>query len=146
MIITVTGHRPEGCEDEEVVRRKIRNALDPDRISVLINGLAAGVDLWAADEAIGLGLEVWSARPWAGHGPRKGDEELYARVIENSSKVVNVVEQDAYPGPWVYYKRNEWMVDHATHILTYHNGSQKGGTAACLRYARKQERPVKNVY
>jgi uncharacterized phage-like protein YoqJ len=146
MILAVTGHRPQDCEDEETVRRKLRNNLDPIGTSVLICGMAAGVDLWAADEARLLGIEVWAAKPWTTHGPSRGDEELYATIIDYASKVVNVTESDTYPGPWCYHKRNEWMVDHATNVLTYWSGKQSGGTYACLNYAKKKEVPVRNVY
>lgn len=149
MIIAVTGHRSEDCEDETTVRRKLREGLAHAAFRddvVVICGMANGVDLWAADEAIGLGYEVWAAKPWAGHGPRQSDRELYAKVIEAASRVVNVTEQDEYPGPWAYHKRNEWMVDNATHVLTYWSGKESGGTYACLNYARKQNKPIRNVY
>lgn len=146
MILAVTGHRPEDCEVEGIVRRKLRNNIDPERTSVLISGMAAGVDLWAADEARLLGVEVWAARPWAGHTPRVEDEELYAIIIGYASKVVNVTESKDYPGPWVYHKRNEWMVDHATHVLAYWSGKESGGTYACRNYAKKQGVPIRNIY
>lgn len=146
MIIAITGHRPEDCEAEDVVRRKFRNALDPSRVSVLICGMAAGVDLWAAHEAKLLGIEIWAARPWAGHTPRKGDEQLYAEILEYASKVVNVDASETYAGPWVYHNRNHWMVDHATDVYCYWNGKEKGGTFECRKYAIKKNVPVHNVY
>lgn len=146
MIIAVTGHRSNDCEPEEVVRKKFRDALEPHQTSVLITGMANGVDLWAADEARLLGIEIWAAKPWSGHGPREGDEELYERIIDAASKVVDVTEQDEYPGPWCYHKRNEWMVDHATHVLAYWSGKKSGGTFACCNYAKKKEVPVRNIY
>lgn len=146
MIVAITGHRPEDCEDEKIVRRKFRDALDPSKVSVLICGMAAGVDLWAADEARLLGIEVWAARPWAGHTARKGDEQLYAQVIAYASRVVNVDESESYPGPWAYHKRNEWMVDHATDVYSYWNGKESGGTFACRNYALRKKIPVHNVY
>lgn len=146
-IIALTGHRPEDCEDEATVRRKLREALEsvPER-PVVITGMAAGVDLWGGDEARALGCEVWAAKPWTTHGPRTEDRELYQTLVDYATKVVNVTEADSYPGPWAYHKRNEWMVDHATHMLAYWSGKRAGGTYACLNYANKQERPVKNVY
>lgn len=146
MIIAVTGHRPEECEDEEIVRARLREALSEAQPARVIVGMAAGVDLWAGDEALSLGLTVWAAKPWAGHRPRKGDEELYARVLDGASEVVNVTPSEEYPGAWCYHKRNEWMVDHATHILTYWNGRQRGGTFACLKYTKKVGKPIRNVH
>lgn len=118
--------------------------VNPD---VVICGMANGCDLWSADEARLLGIEVWAAKPWAGHRPRKEDEELYARIIEYASRVVNIDESETYPGPWVYHKRNEWMVDNSTHVLAYLNPQKsKGGTYACVAYAHKTEKPVRNIW
>ena len=141
-----TGHRPEDCEDEVIVRTKARTKLRYSGATVFICGMAAGLDLWAADEARLLGIEVWAAKPWAGHTPRKGDEQLYATIIEHASKVVNVVESDEFPGAWCYHKRNEWMVDHADVVMAYWNGKESGGTFACRNYAKKVEKPVANIY
>lgn len=148
MIIAVTGHRPEDCEDESIVRGRLRETLSESRPSTVIVGMAAGVDLWAGDEALGLGIDVWAAKPWETHGPRKVDADLYAKVIAGASKVVVVTETlgGKYPGPWAYHKRNEWMVDHATHVLAYWSGKESGGTYACYKYAKKVGRPVRNIY
>lgn len=146
MIIAVTGHRSEDCEDESIVRDKLRAAFEDAKPEAVIVGMANGVDLWAGDEALGLGIDVIAARPWATHAARNDDAELYARVIAGASRVVVVDAAESYPGPWVYHKRNEWMVDNATHVLAYWSGKMKGGTYACLKYAMKQEVPIRNVY
>ena len=145
MIVAGTGHRSEDCEDEGIVRLKVRVCLSESRPDVFICGMANGLDLWAADEARLLGIEVWAAKPWAGHGPRKGDEELYSRIENYASKVVNVVESETFPGNWCYQKRNEWMVDNATHVMAYYNGKPKGGTYNCITYA-KGKKPIRNIY
>lgn len=114
---------------------------------VCITGMANGYDLWYADEALLQGIEVWAARPWRGHAPRSGDEELYARVFGEASRVVNVVEDYDYPGAWCYHARNHWMVDNATHVLAYLDPEKKsGGTYQCVRYAHEKGKPVKNLY
>lgn len=147
MIIALTGHRPEDCEDEGTVRRKVRDALESAAgVTTVITGMASGYDLWGGSEALALGLDVVAAKPWAGHGPRIADRELYARVIEGANRVVNVDDAESYPGPWVYHKRNEWMVDNATHLLAYWSGKKSGGTYACLRYAMKKQVPIRNIY
>jgi len=146
MIVAGTGHRPEDAEAEEVVRTKARAALRYSGAHVFICGMAAGFDLWAGDEARLLGMEVWAAKPWAGHGPRKEDEQLYAGIIEAASRVVNVVDQDEYPGPSSYHARNHWMVDNATHVLAYLNPlARAGGTYQCVKYARGKK-PIRNIF
>lgn len=147
MIVAGTGHRPEKTEGEEIVRTKSRVKLQyTPGITTFITGMAAGLDLWAADEARLLGIEVWAAIPWKGHQPRKQDKELYDRILGYAVKKVFVTEVDDYPGPWVYQKRNEWMVDNADAIMSYWDGVEKGGTWNCVKYARKVGKPITNIY
>jgi len=126
----------------------MENALSdgPEPIAAVICGMANGVDLWAGNVALDLGLPVIAAKPWAGHGPRKSDVALYERIIKEAVEVVDVNLSETYIGPWLYQVRNEWMVDNATHVLAYYNGAPKGGTFNCLKYANKKKKPVRNVY
>lgn len=147
MIVAVTGHRPEEIIEEigfveDAFETNFRY-YKPDEVVV---GMAAGIDLLAGVIAVDLGLSVVAARPWAGHTPRKGDELAYEYIIKNAKEVVNVDPSDTYAGPWVYHKRNEYMVDRASHVLAYYNGASKGGTAACVKYASKVKKPIKNLY
>ena len=149
LIVAGTGHRPEDAEDEAAVRIKSRVKLEYAKkpIDTFITGMAAGFDLWAADEAIKLGLDITAAVPWRGHKPRKADEELYAHILASAKSVVYVVDQDNYPGGWVYQKRNEWMVDHADLIMAYWNPNKPfGGTYNCYQYAKDQDKPIANIW
>lgn len=141
-----TGHRPEDAEAEDIVRTKARVALQYSGADTFICGMAAGFDLWAGDEARLLGIEIWAAKPWRGHTHRKADAELYARIIEASSRVVNVIDEDKYPGVWVYFNRDKWMVDNCTHVLAYlHPDARSGGTYGTVKYARGKK-PIRNIY
>jgi uncharacterized phage-like protein YoqJ len=114
---------------------------------VFITGMAAGLDLWAADEAHNLGITTWAAIPWRGHVPRAEDVELYAKIRDVSDRVIYVTDVDDYPGPWVYHNRNEWMVDNATHVMAYLNPAKTtGGTYACCQYAKNVGKPIANIY
>lgn len=146
-VLAGTGHRPEDCEDEEVVREKIRTALLDSGADIVITGMAAGFDLFLGLEALDLGYEVWAARPWAGHTSRRGGESQYAYIIERASKVVAVDEAVKYPGVWVYHNRDRWMVDHCDKVLAYLNPlATKGGTYGTVQYAIKKNKPVRNIY
>lgn len=146
MIVAGTGHRPNECISENDVRIKSQVKLRyNNKIKIYINGLADGFDLWSADEAIGLGLEVWSAMPYEGHQSRTKFPDLYQKVLEASSKVV--ILEDAYHGPWVMHNRNHWMVDNADVVMAYWNmDKQSGGTFQCVKYARKKEKKVANIF
>lgn len=147
MIVAGTGHRPEQSELEVEVRTKAANKFKKAGVTTFICGMAAGFDLWAADEALKQGIEVIAAIPWRGHTPREEDVELYERVNTSASKVVYVTDVEDYPGPWVYHKRNEWMVDHADAVMSYLNPeTTTGGTYACVKYAKKQGKKIANIY
>lgn len=150
MKIALTGHRSEDCRSEEDVRTRIRGALSsaPEPIEAVITGMANGVDLWGGAEALDLGLPVIAAKPWRGHGPRVEDTALYERILVEAVEVVYVDSSMDYRGPWVYQKRNIWMVDNATHVCAYYSGKGRGGTYNCLQYAYKvlPEDHIRNVY
>lgn len=149
LIVAGTGHRPEDAEAENFVRTKVRVKLRYAKkpIDTFITGMAAGFDVWAADEALQLGIDVTAAVPWRGHKPRKEDEELYEHILGAAKSIVYVSDQDNYPGPWIYQKRNEWMVDHADLVMAYWNiNKSSGGTYNCYQYAKKQGKPIANIW
>lgn len=149
MILVATGHRSERIENARALRESVRGTLTEARPEIVVCGMANGFDLIVGHAACNYGFEVWAAKPWAGHGPRKEDEAVYNAVIMFAAKVVDVDPSMEYAGPWVYQKRNEWMVDHGTHILSYWDGKKKGGTWNCLNYNMglgDKRRPVRNLY
>lgn len=147
MIVGLSGHRSEGCETESIVRTKARVKLQyKEGLTFVITGMANGFDLWAADEALSLGLGVWCARPWKGHRPRKGDEELYDKILTAASRVVDITEHEEYPGPWCYAVRNHWIVDNCDLMMIYWSGKETGGTKEAREYAMSVKKPIANIY
>jgi uncharacterized phage-like protein YoqJ len=143
--VAITGHRPEKITNEVWVKRQMKDALTTFVMpSYLIQGMAAGVDLWSAVIARQLGVMYECAKPWAGHLPRKADAKLYQDALHFADKVTNVDPSENYPGPWVYQKRNKYMVDHADTVLAVWDGS-KGGTGNCVQYALELSRPIYRI-
>lgn len=144
MRVAGTGHRTEQCEDEFIVRRKIKDALVSVDVDSVYCGMADGYDLWLADEALAAGIPVIACRPWANH---YSSDKLYDYVIEHATDIINVSESEEYPGPWAYHNRNHYMVDSATHVLAYLDPNTKsGGTYQCVKYAKSKGKPVRNIY
>lgn len=147
MIVCGTGHRPEDSEPEGIVRIKAATKLRYTKgVEQFITGMAAGFDLWAGHEALLQGIDIVCAVPWQGHAPRKGDEELYQTLLDSASKIVYVTEVKDYPGPWVYPKRNHWMVDNSDAVMAYWSGKETGGTWECVKYARSKKAKIANIY
>lgn len=140
-VAAITGHRPEKIANWQYVEYQLALALQDQQIHVMIQGMAAGVDLRSARVAFSLNIPYIAARPWAGHKPRKADEIEYQKVLTHARRVVDVDPSIDYPGAWVYQKRNEWMVDNADMLVAVWDGSG-GGTANCVAYALKREVPI----
>lgn len=139
--IAMTGHRPEKIKSQAYVRHLISDAFMRLQPEVVIQGMAAGVDLWSAKAAKDLGIPFWCIRPWAGHSPRKADILMYQGALQDAELIHNVSMFDKYPGPYIYQRRNEFMVDHADLVFAVWDGS-KGGTYNCLMYAEKQGKQI----
>jgi len=147
LIVAGTGHRPEDCVSEGHARVVAATVFRYKQVDVFISGMAAGFDLWAADEALEQDIAVIAARPWAGHEPRVGDEELYQKVLDLAQDVYDINDSKGFPGPWCYHDRNHWMVDSADAVMAYLNlEKESGGTYQCVKYAHKKAKPVNNVY
>lgn len=142
MIVSITGHRPEDLPNQEWVEDTLKNLLNNMRPQKLIQGMAAGVDLLSGKLCIDLKIPYISAKPWAGHVPRKEDQALYQLVENNSETIVNVNQSKSYPGAYVYHNRNHYMVDNADLVIAVWTGKKTGGTAECVKYAKKVNKRI----
>lgn len=138
-VVALTGHRPEKIPFKLRLEQWTQFYLGCSKADVVITGMAAGFDLWAGKVALDMNIPIICAKPWTTHMPRKGDEDLYAELINNAKDVVVVTEVDKYPGAWVYNARNKWMVDQADKGLACWDGSP-GGTKNCLEHFYKQNK------
>lgn len=143
--VSITGHRPEAIDDMVWVRAAIKQAYADMRADKIIQGMAAGVDLWSAAEAWNSKIPFVAARPWSTHTARIADRKAYEWVLANAIEVVNVSDALTFPGNFIYHTRNKYMVDNADAVLAVWDGSLKGGTYACFQYAVQQEKPIYRI-
>lgn len=140
--IAITGHRPEQLDNIDWVTKSLQEVFSSLQPELIYQGMAAGADLLSAEIAIAMSLPYVAARPWITHTARNEDRELYNTILTNAFRIDIVDPANEYPGPWVYHKRNEHMVDNADICVAVWNGSSKGGTAACVRYAKKKGKRI----
>jgi len=140
--IAITGHRPEQLVNVGWIEETLENIFQELKSDLLYQGMAAGVDLMSAKIAGKLKIPFIATRPWAGHPPRINDKEISDWALKNAKEIINVSPAQDYQGPFVYHMRNEFMVNHADILVAVWNGNKKGGTAACVRYARKQQKLI----
>ena len=84
----------------------------------------------------------------------KEDITRYNYILENADKVTYVDTLAQYDTKTTisgkYHvaklqKRNEYMVDNSSVVITWYNGSG-GGTDNCLRYAKRHDKTIINLY
>lgn len=148
MIVAFTGHRPDvlGFWDPLHpvvlrVRKALRDGLCRNWPEYAISGMGLGVDQWAAETCVEMGIPFIAALPcddmenvW----PLPSQQRHRALLMR--AKEVIVVSPGPYK-PWKMQRRNEWMVDHCTRLLSVFDGTP-GGTRNTLMYAADVKREI----
>lgn len=152
MIICGTGHRPDklGGYGDEVASRLVSVAEvwlggDKENWDGVISGGALGWDQALAWAALSLKIPLTMAMPFPGfwsRWPKKSQNEL--ELLASAADRVVYVCDEGY-APWKMQVRNEWMVDNSDMVLALWNGTD-GGTANCVRYAQKKNKPITNLW
>lgn len=148
LIVAFTGHRPDKLGfwdpiDPVVtrVRKALRDGLALNWPLYAISGMAQGVDTWAAETCIEMGIPFVAAVPCDGMETTWSypAQERY-RALLHKAKEIHIVSPGPYK-PWKMQRRNEWMVDHCSLLMSVFDGSP-GGTYNCLAYAAEIGRKV----
>ena len=156
--IAFTGHRPDkiGGYDETspkrfALRQEIQATLQRavDKYStthqiIVISGGALGVDQDAARIAYQMNIPFIVAQPCKNHESKwfKESQIKYAKMLELAHEVV-LVSDGTYDelGAKCMQDRNIWMVDHCDALIAVWDGTS-GGTANCVKYALKVNKPI----
>ena len=155
MIVAFTGHRPDKLPNKETgyiipnptyihVCQKIETALKELKPEKVISGMALGVDQWAANIAVKLGIPFVAAVPFLGQEGKwpQASQRIYKILLAKASEIVIVCEEGY--AAYKLQKRNEWMVDHSDKLIAVWNGS-KGGTGNCVDYATKVGKEIYRI-
>lgn len=147
-----TGHRPNKLDySENEIKPLLKTAIDnaiSDGYVTFITGMADGVDIWAAEIVLekkkhNTSLHLICAVPHPGFEKRRSEYETerYENIIKNADYVTTI--SDNYYRA-CYQKRNIWMVDRSSLVITVFNGAASG-TKNTVDYARKIGVRVVNV-
>ena len=154
--IAATGHRPQklGGFSDRINKQLKLLAIDHLNYrttpiyseTIGISGMALGWDTAVALACVELDIPFIAAVPFKGQESRWGqrDQEIYRMLLEKAIRVEYVCE----PGyaPCKMFKRNEWMVDHASEMAALWDGVKSGGTYGCIQYAEKQGKEIHNLW
>jgi uncharacterized phage-like protein YoqJ len=148
MIVAVTGHRPDklgGWSQPnpvyDFVVKGITAALKELNPTHVITGMALGVDQWAAEICLDLGIPYIAAIPFEGQDsvwpPHARAKYAYLMKNAHASYLIS-------PGPFEPRKmqiRNEWMVCSCQTLVAVWDGSS-GGTSKCVGFAQSIGKPI----
>lgn len=143
MIVAFTGHRPDKIGGyavpnptyDRIVRELEWQLLWLGPVKA-ISGMALGVDQWAAQICVNLGIPFVAAVPFAGQERMwpQASVAVYEKLIAKAAEVV-VVCKGGYTASKMQ-ERNRWMVDRCDVLIAVWDGSC-GGTGNCVEYAHK---------
>lgn len=158
--VAFTGHRPQslpGIWNENHpaqrnirawLREQIQKSYD-EGFRAFYAGGALGVDTWAAelvleekmagkdDMALVIAVpHLEQPKVWR----NENTVERYWRIREQAD-AVHIVTLESY-SPKAMFARNNYMVDASHRLLAVWNEVAKGGTYACVQYARRQNNEV----
>jgi ribA/ribD-fused uncharacterized protein len=147
-VVTGTGHRPQdiaayASKGFPALVDVAIQMIQASKATIVIAGGAIGWDTALAVAALQLELPLVLALPFPGQEKRwrAPDQALYQEHLEEANAVVFISEET--PGDdmdlLISYMeaRNAFMVDHSQLVLAFWSGKTKGGTANCIRYAKR---------
>lgn len=163
MIISITGHRPNGLPREygynlnneawsklkEYIKVTIEECYKyatPNEELTLVTGMALGVDtaFWEAGAKLRKSnkkIKIEAAVPFVGQEKKwtLESQKQYKQMLSESDKVTIVSE-----GGFATYKmmaRNRYMVNKSDIVIAV-ICKETGGTAQCVKYAKKHNKVV----
>ena len=152
-----TGHRPSnfsfGYDEEHPDCTKLKLVMAAQIASLIANGvttfltgMALGVDMWGAEIVLALksqrpDLRLIAVLPCETQADKWSPQqrERYFNILAASDETVYVSRHYTRD---CMFKRNRWLIDHASFVLAVYNGGQKGDTAYTVHYAYQQKRAV----
>lgn len=147
-----TGHRYIAAEHRAAVRDAAERAarqLIMQGYDTFLCGGALGFDTLAQLAVMRVRdelpfLRVIMAIPCAGQDERwlPDDRRIYRRLTEQADECI--VLSPAYSDGCMLV-RNRFMVDHSSACIAFWNGTQMGGTAYTVRYARERGIKLRNI-
>lgn len=158
MVLGITGHRPQklgGYNDATnrsyQIKGMLRKCFLQSKPSCVVSGMALGVDQWAAEVALELGIKVLALIPCAGQDSKWPPAsqtkyaELLERIVQAGGSVEYVSTQSYHPALNQMQNRNQRIVDHSTEMLAIWDRTW-GGTGGCVRLAKIAGRPVTIIH
>ena len=148
-----TGHRFIRYKDRQQLKTNLERAITGcyhSGIRHFLCGMAAGFDMLAAEtlltmKTVYLDIRLTAVIPFRGQ-PGKfnpADKGRYHFILGKADNVV-CLSETYFDG--CFLRRNDYMLNHASHIIAYYNGEPKGGTFYTYRRAERMNLEITNLY
>ena len=142
--VSFTGHRSYAGEGADALREVVE-LLWRRGVRVFMSGMALGFDMAAAEAVVALrkrhpAVRLVAVVPFRGQEQSfsKAERTRWERLIAAADEVVTLAEEYRRE---VYAVRNNYLVDHATTLVTWYNGSE-GGTRYTIRRALRHDKKL----
>jgi uncharacterized phage-like protein YoqJ len=148
MIVSFTGHRPNKLGGYKLpnpaylyVCQQLEKTLKELQPTEAISGMALGIDQWAANVCLKLGIPFTAAIPFVGQEKAwpQSSQQTYHKLLSKATKQV-IVCQGGY-APQKMQTRNEWMCNHCDQLIAVWDGTP-GGTGNCVQYAKSINKTI----
>lgn len=146
MILAVTGHRPNKLGGYYLpnpvaneVMLKLAESLDVLKPSLVLTGMALGVDQWMAQICIDKKIPFKAVVPFPEFDSKwpPRSQQQYRWLLKHAAETLVLS-----PGPYdpsLLHQRNIYLVDHCDVVLAVWDGKPKGGTASTVHYAKSRQ-------
>lgn len=146
--VAFTGHRSYRGAADDLLHLAVQ-ALYDRGYRYFLSGMAEGFDLAAAEAVLALrhelpGLQLICVLPFSDHIDHQRAEVRvrYQKVLLAADRIVSL-STNYYPA--CYHRRNDYLVDHASYLVAWYDGSA-GGTRYTLKRAQRAHLPVENLW
>ncbi len=147
---SVTGRRNIPASHIKRVLKRLSQEVEKaiqDGYTVFYSGFAEGADILFAKAVLEKQSEYPSIRLIAviPYGGRRRTLERNPETCALLDACCDIVVINQEYAPWVYAKRNQYLVDNAHRIIAVYDGRESGGTYNTIKMAIKAKREIRVI-
>ena len=152
-VAAFTGHRFIRYQDRQRLKIELERAITvcyDSGIRHFLCGMALGFDMLAAETLLAMkaqhpDIRLTAVIPFRGQSGKfsPADKERYQSILGKADNVV-CLSETYFDG--CFLRRNDYMLNRASHIIAYYNGKPKGGTFYTCRRAERMGLEITNLY
>lgn len=148
-----TGHRFIPYKDKKRLQENLKEAVKgclQSGIRHFIGGMAVGFDMLAMETVLDMkgerpDIRLTAVIPFRNQPDKFSpkDKERYQSILAKADNVI-MLSETYFDG--CYLRRNDYMLDRSSHVISYFNGEPKGGTFYTCRRAERMGLRIDNLY